>query len=101
MDANHPLDASAVHPESYSVVERIAADLNCTVNDIINNAPLRKKIPWKQYVTEQTGELTLSDIQSELDKPGRDPRPAFTIFNFKEGIETLLEFPCVVLPATS
>lgn len=98
-DGINPLDASAVHPESYTVVEQMASDLGCSVKEIITSDQLRKKIDLKKYVTEQFGLPTLADIQDELAKPGRDPRPAFQIFSFKEGVQTLDDLsPGMTLP---
>src|SRR3989338_3168908 len=98
-NAAYPLDASAVHPEAYPVVERIAADLGCTVKDLLSSEQIRRKINLQQYVTEAVGLPTLTDIQSELAKPGRDPRPPFQIFRFKEGIATLDDLsPGMTLP---
>jgi uncharacterized protein len=85
--ADNPLDKSAVHPESYEVVERMAKDLNCTINDLLTNKDLRKQIKITDYVTETIGLPTLKDIVNELEKPGRDPRKSFEIFSFAEGIE--------------
>jgi uncharacterized protein len=78
----NPLDASAVHPERYPVVEKMAEDLGCTVPDLIADAGLRAKIDIKKYATADAGELTLRDILSELAKPGRDPRQRFEAFAF-------------------
>ena len=86
-DAENPLDASAVHPESYSIVDRMAQDLNCKVGDLMKNESLRNRIDLKKYVTDRIGLPTLEDIKAELAKPGRDPREPFEIFTFKEGIE--------------
>ncbi len=85
----HPLDASAVHPESYAVVDAMAADLDCTVSDLIQDATLRARIDPKRYVTATIGLPTLKDILSELAKPGRDPREAFEAFAFADGIASL------------
>ncbi|HEY9154899.1 MAG TPA: Tex family protein [Opitutaceae bacterium] len=82
----HPLDASAVHPESYPVVEKMAADLGVTVADLLRDATLRKKIKLENYVTEKVGLPTLNDILAELAKPGRDPRQKFEAFSFAEGV---------------
>lgn len=75
--AKNPLDNSAVHPESYPIVEQMAKDLNCTVADLIKDKELRNKIDLKKYVTETVGLPTLTDILQELDKPGRDPRQKY------------------------
>ncbi|MFO7958180.1 MAG: Tex family protein [Candidatus Brocadiia bacterium] len=88
-EADNPLDASAVHPESYPVVERMAEDLGCTVRDLMEDAELRAKIDLRQYVTETTGMPTLRDIMGELARPGRDPREKFEPFRFAEGIESI------------
>ncbi|KAB7731031.1 S1 RNA-binding domain-containing protein [Rudanella paleaurantiibacter] len=85
----HPLDNSAVHPESYGVVERMAADLNTTVADLIRKPELRKQIRPERYVTPTTGLPTLRDIVAELDKPGRDPREQLSVFSFDERIKTM------------
>jgi uncharacterized protein len=87
-DGANPLDASAVHPESYPVVESIRRDLDCEVSDLMQKEALRKKIDPSRYVTEKTGLPTLLDILEELAKPGRDPRPAYEAFSFAEGIES-------------
>jgi uncharacterized protein len=84
-----PLDESAVHPESYPVVEAMAADLGCTVSDLLRDAALRERIDINKYVTEKTGLPTLNDILKELAKPGRDPRSSFEQFAFAEGVEKL------------
>ncbi len=85
-DAVHPLDASAVHPERYPLVEKMAADLGCTVADLLHDEKLRKKIKLEAYVTETVGLPTLTDIMAELAKPGRDPREKFEAFSFQEGV---------------
>ncbi|MFD1143160.1 Tex family protein [Larkinella insperata] len=82
----NPLDNSAVHPESYPVVERMARDLSCTVADLIKKADLRKQIKPEQYVTETVGLPTLRDILAELEKPGRDPREMLTVFAYDERV---------------
>jgi uncharacterized protein len=88
-DGTHPLDASAVHPESYAIVERMAKDLNCSVADLMRDANLRKKIQINKYVTDSVGLPTLQDILSELAKPGRDPRQQFEVFSFQSGVEKM------------
>jgi uncharacterized protein len=85
-DGAHPLDSSAVHPESYPVVEKMAADLGVTVGDLMRDGSVRKKIKLEQYVTEKVGLPTLTDILAELAKPGRDPRQKFEAFSFAEGV---------------
>lgn len=84
--ATDPLDASAVHPESYPVVQQMAQDLTCTVQDLMRDANLRTKIKVEKYVTGTVGLPTLKDILAELAKPGRDPRQQFEVFHFAEGV---------------
>jgi uncharacterized protein len=86
-DAVNPLDASAVHPERYPLVEKMAADLGCSLTDLLREESLRKKIDLQKYVSAEVGLPTLRDIIDELSKPGRDPRKAFESFDFAEGIE--------------
>ena len=81
-DAKNPLDNSAVHPESYAVVEQMAKDNGCQVADLISNKQLRERIDIKRYVTAEVGIPTLTDIMSELEKPGRDPRQQLEAFEF-------------------
>jgi len=88
-DAEHPLDRSAVHPESYAIVEQMAADLGCTVADLMEREDLRKKIDLKKYVTDSVGMPTLTDIMAELAKPGRDPRPEFESFSFDDSVNAI------------
>ncbi|MBK0404013.1 RNA-binding transcriptional accessory protein [Adhaeribacter sp. BT258] len=88
-NAENPLDASAVHPESYDVVERMAKDLNTSIAELMKNAELRNKIDLKKYVTETVGLPTLQDIVKELAKPGRDPRESFEAFSFTEGVNEI------------
>jgi uncharacterized protein len=88
-DAAHPLDASAVHPERYPLVEKMAAELGCTVSDLMQRADLRQKIDLKKYVSEDVGLPTLQDIMNELAKPGRDPRKQFEVFQFAEGVSEM------------
>lgn len=85
----NPLDNSAVHPESYPVVERMAGDLQCTVGELITNKELKKRLDLKKYVTDKVGMPTLLDIMEELDKPGRDPRQAIQVFSFDPSIQTI------------
>jgi uncharacterized protein len=87
--SDHPLDASAVHPESYDVVERMAADLELPVASLVGKPELARKIDIKRYVDERRGEPTLRDIVTELEKPGRDPRAAFEETQFREDITEL------------
>jgi len=86
-----PLDASAVHPESYTVVSRMADKNGVTLEQLVGNSALLKSLDPAQFTDEQFGLPTVSDIISELDKPGRDPRPAFKTATFKEGVETLAD----------
>jgi uncharacterized protein len=86
-DAANPLDASAVHPERYPLVEKMAADTGCGVVDLLRDEALRKKIDLQKYVSAEVGLPTLRDIIDELSKPGRDPRKAFESFDFAEGVE--------------
>jgi uncharacterized protein len=86
-DGSNPLDASAVHPESYPVVEQMAREAGCRVADLLRNGELRAKIKLEKYVSEKVGLPTLKDIISELAKPGRDPRKQFEVFKFAEGVE--------------
>ncbi len=98
-DAKNPLDNSAVHPESYNVVKQMAKDINATINDLIANAEVRKKINIHKYVTEKVGLPTLTDIQKELEKPGRDPRQQIKEFAFAEGINDIQDlYEGMVLP---
>ena len=85
-DGDNVLDASAVHPESYSLVDAMARDLGCRVHELMRNESLRNTIDLKKYVTDKIGLPTLTDICNELAKPGRDPREQFEIFRFEEGI---------------
>jgi uncharacterized protein len=88
-DGMNPLDASAVHPESYPVVDAMARDLRCSVSDLLQDATLRTQIDPAKYVTQKVGEPTLKDILQELAKPGRDPREHFEAFQFSESVEKL------------
>ncbi len=87
--ASNPLDASAVHPECYAVVDRIARDLGTNVSDLIRDDALRQRITLERYVSDAVGLPTLNDILAELAKPGRDPRAAFEIFHFSEGVNAI------------
>ena len=86
-DAANPLDSSAVHPERYKLVEKMAADLGCSLIDLLRDEALRKKIDLTKYADGEVGLPTLRDIIDELSKPGRDPRKAFESFDFAEGVE--------------
>ena len=105
--AKNPLDNSAVHPESYPIVEQMAKDLNCTVADLIKDKELRNKIDLKKYVTETVELPTLTDILQELDKPGRDPRQKIQVFEFDKNVRTLddlqegMELPGIVTNITN
>jgi uncharacterized protein len=88
-DGANPLDASAVHPERYSIVDSMAKDLNCKISDLIQNEELRKQIVSENYIQDEVGLPTLTDILSELAKPGRDPRETFEAFQFTEGVEKI------------
>ncbi len=85
----NPLDNSAVHPESYSIVEQMAKDLNCTVSELIANKELKKKLNLQKYVSATIGMPTLTDIMEELDKPGRDPRQTIKVFEFDPNVKKL------------
>ncbi|HPD96079.1 MAG TPA: Tex family protein [Tenuifilaceae bacterium] len=98
-NAKNPLDNSAVHPESYHIVEQMAKDLNCSVSDLIGDEQLRNKIKPEHYVTDKVGLPTLNDIIQELSKPGRDPRKGIKIFEFAEGIFKIDDLiPGMVVP---
>ena len=97
--SENPLDASAVHPESYGIVDRMASDLGCTVHDLMRDEALRRKIKLEKYVTDTIGLPTLNDILSELAKPGRDPRQKFEVFRFAEGVSKIEDLkPGMKLP---
>ena len=105
--AKNPLDASAVHPESYSIVNSMARDLDCAVADLIGNSTLLEKIKLEDYATDTAGLPTLMDIKAELSKPGRDPRMQFELFSFAEGINAIgdlevgMELPGIVTNLTA
>ncbi|MFT5756023.1 MAG: hypothetical protein ACI9LM_000735 [Alteromonadaceae bacterium] len=88
-DGKNPLDQSAVHPETYPVVEAIIAKLNCDVQTLLGNSTQLKQLDSDELATESFGAITIKDIINELEKPGRDPRPEFKTANFKEGINTI------------
>ncbi len=88
-NSDNPLDNSAVHPESYAIVERMAKDLHCTVSDLMQRAELRQQIDLKRYVTSEVGIPTLTDILHELEKPSRDPRTQLEEFHFDESVHTI------------
>ena len=98
-DGDNPLDASAVHPESYAVVQAMAKDLDCSVSDLMTDAALRRKIDLTRYVSDAVGLPTLTDIIGELAKPGRDPREPFEHFSFDENVSTIQDLqPGMKLP---
>lgn len=105
--AENPLDNSAVHPESYPIVERMAADLHCSVSDLIANRELRSRISPEKYVTDTVGLPTLTDILQELEKPGRDPRQKIQVFEFDKNVRTIddvqegMELPGIVTNITN
>ena len=88
-NAKNPLDNSAVHPESYPIVEQMAKDLGCTVKDLIEQKELRAQLDIKKYVTAEVGLPTLTDIMKELEKPGRDPREQLEAFEFDSRVQTV------------
>ena len=106
-DAKNPLDNSAVHPESYHVVEQMAKDQHCSVDDLINNKGTREQIDIRQYVTGEVGLPTLTDIMKELEKPGRDPREQIEEFEFDSSVQTIddlhegMELPGIVTNITN
>jgi uncharacterized protein len=98
-DSAHPLDASAVHPERYELVDRMAADLGCSVADLLRDPAKRAAIKLDNYVTPEVGLPTLKDIVAELAKPGRDPREKFEAFSFADGVEKVEDLqPGMKLP---
>ena len=106
-DAKNPLDNSAVHPESYKIVEQMAKDQGCTVIDLIKDKEKREAVDLKKYVAGDVGLPTLTDIMKELEKPGRDPREQIEEFEFAKGIETVddlvegMELPGIVTNITN
>lgn len=88
-EGKHPLDNSAVHPESYGIVEKMAADLHCSVEELIRNKELKKQLRLENYLSDTIGMPTLLDIMNELDKPGRDPRNRIEVFEFDAQVRTL------------
>ena len=105
--AKNPLDNSAVHPESYAIVEQMAKDQGCSVNDLIENKEKRDAIDIKRYVTKEVGIPTLTDIIKELEKPGRDPRQQIEEFQFDSRVNTVddliegMELPGIVTNITN
>ena len=106
-NAKNPLDNSAVHPESYHVVELMAKDQHCTVSELIGNKTMREQIDIKKYVTAETGLPTLTDIMKELEKPGRDPREQIEEFEFDSSVQSVedlregMELPGIVTNITN
>ena len=106
-NAKNPLDNSAVHPESYHVVELMAKDQHCTVSELIGNKTMREQIDIKKYVTAETGLPTLTDIMKELEKPGRDPREQIEEFEFDPSVQSVedlregMELPGIVTNITN
>jgi protein Tex len=106
-NSDNPLDNSAVHPESYHIVEKMAKDLNCKIADLIHDEKLRKQIDISKYVTDKIGIPTLSDILNELAKPGRDPREVLKEFQFSDSVHTIedlrvgMELPGIVTNLTN
>jgi uncharacterized protein len=97
--AVNPLDASSVHPEQYAIVEQMAADCGCRVKDLMTLPELRERIDTLRYVSARVGLPTLTDILSELAKPGRDPRATFTQFAFSPGVNSMADLrPGMRLP---
>ena len=97
--ADNPLDTSAVHPERYGLVDAMAADLNCSVSDLMKTPELRDKIDIQHYVSDTVGVPTLTDILAELAKPGRDPRRSFEVFAFDENVSEIKDIePGMQLP---
>lgn len=88
-NSDNPLDNSAVHPESYNIVEQMAKDLKCSVNDLMSHANLREKIDLQRYVSDKVGLPTLQDIMRELEKPSRDPREQLEEWHFDENVHTI------------
>lgn len=97
--AKNPLDYSAVHPESYHIVDKMSRQLHCTVEDLMRDETLRKRIDLKDFITDKTGMPTLKDIMQELAKPGRDPRSHFDFFEFDKNINSMHDLtPGMVVP---
>nr|NQU92358.1 helix-hairpin-helix domain-containing protein [Bacteroidota bacterium] len=106
-DSKNPLDKSAVHPESYAIVKKMAKSLNAGIEDLMKNSELREQINIEDFVTESAGIPTLKDIMNELEKPGRDPREKFGVFQFTDGVNTIkdlqigMELPGIVTNITA
>lgn len=103
----HPLDNTAVHPESYHIVEQIAKDFNCSIEELISKKEIRQRIELKRYLSEKVGMPTLQDILQELEKPGRDPRGPIKVFEFDKNVRTMddlregMELPGIVSNITN
>jgi uncharacterized protein len=106
-DSKNPLDYSSVHPESYHIVEKMASDLNTTIENLILDKALRTKVRLQDYITDEVGLPTLQDIMTELEKPGRDPRKGFEVFAFEDGINEMedlkvgMQLPGIVTNVTN
>jgi uncharacterized protein len=106
-DAVYVLDNTAVHPESYAIVEKMAKDLKVDVTELVKNKELRKSVDLQKYITDKVGLPTLNDIMQELEKPGRDPRSAIKVFEFDPNIKTIndlrtdMELPGIVTNITN
>jgi uncharacterized protein len=106
-NSSNPMDGTAVHPESYPIVEKMAADLGVSVKDLIKNESLLSKLDINKYISERAGVATLKDILEELSRPGRDPRRDFELFSFAPGIEKIedlqagVKLPGIVTNVTS
>lgn len=106
-DSKNPLDKSAVHPESYALVQKMAKHLNTSLEELMASEEIRKKININDFVTDKAGLPTLKDIMEELDKPGRDPREKFAVFQFAEGVNSIndlregMELPGLVTNITA
>ena len=99
-NAKNPLDNSAVHPETYHVVEAMAMKASCTVPELIQNTETRKQLKAKDFISETIGQFTIEDILKELEKPGRDPRSPIEEFRFAEGVSTMEDLkPGMKIPA--
>lgn len=105
--AANPLDASAVHPESYGVVDAMARKLGATINELMGSDELRKQLRLEDFVTEKTGLPTLNDILAELSKPGRDPRSTYEMFEFDRNVHDIndlmvgMELPGIITNITN
>ena len=106
-DAKNPLDNSAVHPESYGIVEQMAKDQQCTVKELIGDKNRQKDIQLERYITKEVGMPTLLDIRKELEKPGRDPRQQIEVFEFDPRVKEIgdleigMELPGIVTNITN